>query len=180
MVDEADDRAAQTASGLWPWEDGDPVSRQPQDLAFVREFEDEKILVVANLSRFTQCVELDLSRHHEAVPVEVLGATVFPPSRNSRTCFPWDRMPSSGFICSHLNRARNRFPLRRERKTYLCFNGRAGTIQRGHSCDKLRNCFHDIAQASWFINKHRTIRQVSIHDVIRFTGNHGAYPAGKH
>ncbi|HEY5175418.1 MAG TPA: alpha-glucosidase C-terminal domain-containing protein [Terriglobales bacterium] len=30
-------------------------------LAFIRQFEDEKILVVANLSRFTQCVELDLA-----------------------------------------------------------------------------------------------------------------------
>ena len=47
-------------------------------LAFVREFEDEKILVVANLSRFTQCAELDLSRHREAVPVEVFGRNRFP------------------------------------------------------------------------------------------------------
>ncbi len=47
-------------------------------LAFVREFEDEKILIVANLSRFTQCAELDLSRHREAVPVEVFGRNHFP------------------------------------------------------------------------------------------------------
>ena len=47
-------------------------------LAFVREFEDEKILVVANLSRFTQCAELDLSKHREAVPVEVFGRNRFP------------------------------------------------------------------------------------------------------
>src|SRR5712672_419209 len=47
-------------------------------LAFVREFEGEKILVVANLSRFTQCVELDLSRHREAMPVEVFGRNRFP------------------------------------------------------------------------------------------------------
>ena len=47
-------------------------------LAFVREFEGEKILVVANLSRFTQCAELDLSKHREAVPVEVFGRNRFP------------------------------------------------------------------------------------------------------
>src|SRR5712672_3028324 len=53
-----------------------PVNRKI--LAFVREFEGEKILVVANLSRFTQCVELDLSRHREAMPVEVFGGNRFP------------------------------------------------------------------------------------------------------
>ena len=33
----------------------------PRVLAFVRQWEDERILVVANLSRFAQHVELDLS-----------------------------------------------------------------------------------------------------------------------
>ena len=48
-------------------------------LAFVRQFEDEKILVVANLSRFTQSVELDLSKHQGFVPVELFGRNHFPP-----------------------------------------------------------------------------------------------------
>jgi len=48
-------------------------------LAFVREWEDERILVVANLSRFTQPVELDLSAYRGAVPVELFGGTPFPP-----------------------------------------------------------------------------------------------------
>jgi len=47
-------------------------------LAFIRQFEDEKILVVANLSRFTQCVELDLASFQGSVPVEVFGRTKFP------------------------------------------------------------------------------------------------------
>jgi maltose alpha-D-glucosyltransferase/alpha-amylase len=48
-------------------------------LAFLREHEDETILVVANLSERSQPVILDLSRHRGAVPVEVLGDTRFPP-----------------------------------------------------------------------------------------------------
>jgi maltose alpha-D-glucosyltransferase/alpha-amylase len=48
-------------------------------LAFVREYEDEKILVVANLSRFTQAAELDLSAYQTMVPVEMFGRTHFPP-----------------------------------------------------------------------------------------------------
>jgi maltose alpha-D-glucosyltransferase/alpha-amylase len=48
-------------------------------LAFLRRFEDEKILVIVNLSRYAQAVELDLSGHRGAVPVELFGSTEFPP-----------------------------------------------------------------------------------------------------
>ena len=49
-------------------------------LAFVRELDgDETILVVANLSRFAQYVELDLSRGRGLRPVELFGHTEFPP-----------------------------------------------------------------------------------------------------
>jgi maltose alpha-D-glucosyltransferase/alpha-amylase len=47
-------------------------------LAFLREYEDERILVVANLSRFAQYAELDLSRFRGMVPVELFGHTEFP------------------------------------------------------------------------------------------------------
>ena len=48
-------------------------------VAFLRQYEDETILVVANLSRFTQCFELDLSSLRGKRPVEVFGRTKFPP-----------------------------------------------------------------------------------------------------
>lgn len=48
-------------------------------ISFVRCFEDENILVVANLSRFTQWVELDMSRFGGLVPVELFGGSEFPP-----------------------------------------------------------------------------------------------------
>jgi maltose alpha-D-glucosyltransferase/alpha-amylase len=48
-------------------------------LAFVRIHEDERILVVANLSRFVQYVHLDLSDYAGVVPKELLGGTAFPP-----------------------------------------------------------------------------------------------------
>jgi maltose alpha-D-glucosyltransferase/alpha-amylase len=47
-------------------------------LAFIREYGDEKILVIMNLSRFAQYAETDLSRFAGAVPVELFGNTVFP------------------------------------------------------------------------------------------------------
>ncbi|HIK20212.1 MAG TPA: maltose alpha-D-glucosyltransferase [Synechococcus sp. M44_DOE_062] len=47
-------------------------------LAFMRAFGDERILVVANLSRYVQCVELDLAEWEGLVPVEIFGRTEFP------------------------------------------------------------------------------------------------------
>ena len=48
-------------------------------LAFIRSYEDERILVVANLSRFLQTVELNLSAFESHLPVEIYGRTEFPP-----------------------------------------------------------------------------------------------------
>ncbi|TML70435.1 MAG: maltose alpha-D-glucosyltransferase [Actinobacteria bacterium] len=47
-------------------------------LAFVRRDENEQILVVANLSRFAQYCELDLSAWRGLVPRELFGHTEFP------------------------------------------------------------------------------------------------------
>jgi len=53
-------------------------SSNPSVLAFVREFGDDRVLCVNNLSRFPQPVELDLSRFQEIVPVELTGLVPFP------------------------------------------------------------------------------------------------------
>ncbi|HWF48893.1 MAG TPA: maltose alpha-D-glucosyltransferase [Bryobacteraceae bacterium] len=47
-------------------------------LAFFRRYEQEQVLVVANLSRFAQPVELDLHKYRGFTPVEMLGRTDFP------------------------------------------------------------------------------------------------------
>ena len=47
-------------------------------LAYIRRFEDEIVLCVANLSRFAQPVQLDLSEFAGMVPVEMLGYVEFP------------------------------------------------------------------------------------------------------
>ena len=53
-------------------------SSNPSVLAFVREFGDDKVLCVNNLSRFPQPVELDLRRFEGTVPVELTGLVPFP------------------------------------------------------------------------------------------------------
>src|SRR5438309_5926415 len=48
-------------------------------LAFIRRYQDEIILVIANLSRFVQYAGLDLSAFRGTSPVELFGRAQFPP-----------------------------------------------------------------------------------------------------
>src|SRR5437899_9644648 len=48
-------------------------------LAYVRQYQGEAILCVANLSRSAQATELDLSAFKDRIPLEMLGRTGFPP-----------------------------------------------------------------------------------------------------
>ena len=50
----------------------------PRVLAFLRRYGEETVVVVANLSRFSQFVELDLNAFGGSVPVELFGRTGFP------------------------------------------------------------------------------------------------------
>ncbi len=55
----------------------DPSNRKI--LAYIRQYDGETVLCVANLSRFAQPVQLDLPGMEGMVPVEMLGYVEFPP-----------------------------------------------------------------------------------------------------
>jgi len=48
-------------------------------LAYIRKYGDQQVLCVANLSRFAQPADLDLSKLEGTTPVEMLGYVEFPP-----------------------------------------------------------------------------------------------------
>ena len=50
----------------------------PKVLAYVRHYQGQTVLIVNNLSRFAQPVEIDLRQYNGAVPIEMLGDTRFP------------------------------------------------------------------------------------------------------
>ncbi len=50
----------------------------PKVLAFTRSYDEETLLIVANLSKFSQPAELDLSAYKGYVPVEVVSKNRFP------------------------------------------------------------------------------------------------------
>jgi len=53
--------------------------RNRKILAYLREFDGEALLCVANVSRTPQAVELDLSEFTGRVPIELNGGSLFPP-----------------------------------------------------------------------------------------------------
>lgn len=63
---------------------------QPENakvLVFIRKYEEDVILVVANMSRFAQASELDLSGYAGFVPVEIFSRAKFPEIRQSPSAF---------------------------------------------------------------------------------------------
>ena len=50
----------------------------PRVLAYVRQLDEEKVLVVNNLSKSAQAVELDMHRFKDYIPIEMSGGNRFP------------------------------------------------------------------------------------------------------
>ena len=48
-------------------------------LAYLREWDDDRLLCIVNVSRAPQAVELDLSEFRGAVPIELTAGSIFPP-----------------------------------------------------------------------------------------------------
>ncbi|GAA4413925.1 maltose alpha-D-glucosyltransferase [Nibrella viscosa] len=59
----------------------------PKVLAFTRTYEDETLLIVVNLSKFSQPAEIDLNDFSGYVPVEVFSRNRFPTIREERPYF---------------------------------------------------------------------------------------------
>ena len=137
-------------------------------LAFLRQYEDERLLVVANLSRFAQCVELDLTGFQGSVPVEVFGRAKFPPSPSIRTCCRWGRMLSTGSIYSRGKQRRIRSTSAALRRS--CQWSSVASAESVFSEDTLYKLQHLIPRLlrarPWFLSKQRYITGVSLHNLV--------------
>ena len=54
-------------------------SKNKAVLTYIRQYKDETLLIVNNLSRYVQPVELQLQKYDKLVPVEIMGGVEFPP-----------------------------------------------------------------------------------------------------
>ncbi|ACY16594.1 maltose alpha-D-glucosyltransferase [Haliangium ochraceum] len=154
----------------------------PKVLAFVRELDDDKVLVVANLSRSAQPVEIDLSDYQGLDPVEMFGRSHFPRIGSepyflslAPYAFYWFELasPSEGDVDTS-------YPL----PTIDVPGPWSSLLTVARQATKLaRVCGQYAPHARWFRAKSRTISKASITDAIaiKYTrpGSDGERPKSK-
>jgi maltose alpha-D-glucosyltransferase/alpha-amylase len=135
-------------------------------LAFLRANDDETILVVANLSRFVQYVEIDLSAHEGATPIELFGRTDFPPIR--RTPYPLTLGPHE-FVWFELSPAPDATAQSTEAPELpaLPAFGDLGRFGQPANARRLATVLTPwLPDRRWFRGKARRVRSVSVIDVL--------------
>ncbi len=131
-------------------------------LAFVREYEDERILVVANLSRYAQAVELDLADVQGVTPIEMFGRTPFPKIGAapylvtlSPYAFYWFLLPTGA---PGSGRETREF-----KAPAVSFAGNWQELVRGEERELLEEVLPSYLRASrWFRGKARQITSVAV------------------
>jgi maltose alpha-D-glucosyltransferase / alpha-amylase len=133
-------------------------------LVFLRQTESETIMVVANLSRFAQALELNLGRFKDCIPVELFGRAKFPEITEAAylmtlspyACFWFVLMPKAPERIINLSEL-PRITIRQEWTEVL------GDRWRKEVERRLPAFLH---QQSWFVGRGRTISTARILDSI--------------
>jgi maltose alpha-D-glucosyltransferase/alpha-amylase len=157
----------------------------PHVLAFLRQLDDERVLVVANLSRFVQYVQLDLSRFKGQVPVELFSHSPFPPVTEAPYLltlgphgFIWFSLEAPSGTEAHPSAAEYELPT-------VNLSG----LGDGLSHEHVRNALELLLPAylprcRWFRSKARAIGSVRIEDMLTLDDNlevaflNVTYPSG--
>jgi len=144
-------------------------------LAFLRRLGEESLLVVANLSRFVQHVELDLAAFRGATPVELFGRTPFP--RVGDLPYLLTLGPHSFYWFSLETET---LPIRLRLAgagvegeiPVLAIQGSWESCLEGRSKAGLESALAAILPTRpWFVGRARTIRQVEIRESIPLEGD---------
>ena len=135
-------------------------------LAFLREYDDQRILVVANLSRFAQFAELDLSQYRGDVPVELFGRTRFPPIGRDPYFFTLGPHTFYWFLLAPPAEAEER---RREGETppdLTVSSEWKGDLMRGRAPDLLSALESHFKKTSWGRRRGGKVSGIRVLDVI--------------
>ena len=136
-------------------------------LAFLREHEDQKILVLANLSKRAQYVELDLSEFRGLVPVELRGDTPFPAIGDLPyfiTLGPYDFYWFALSDQAHADSAQ--WLLRDSLNPQPLLRARDATTHPPTGKHLEAMLANYLPKARWFSGKGRPIRKISIQDTV--------------
>jgi maltose alpha-D-glucosyltransferase / alpha-amylase len=148
-------------------------------LAYIRSLDHQTILVVANLSRFSQFVELDLSEFRGCTPTELFGQTPFPRigelpyllTLGPHSFYWFSLQPAREPTLATTEPASAPEAAAEERLPALRSSGRWQRVLEGRSRDSLAKLLPDwLVRRRWFSGKAKTIRSVSITEAIPLEG----------
>ena len=139
------------------------LSNNPKVLSFTRQYEGQTMLVVANLSRFTQFVELDLSPFAPCRPVEVFGRTRLPGATASP--YPLTLAPHVfHWFLLECQPESPRLPL--DTRKFMV-TGDGFDIFQGRNKTAFESLLtRQLPDKSWFADKSRFVTGVRIDDVV--------------
>jgi maltose alpha-D-glucosyltransferase / alpha-amylase len=136
----------------------------PRMLAFVREHEGESVLVVANLSRFVQCVWLNLERFKATVPTELFGRMKFPEITEAPY---FVSLGPHDFYWLALDRPQGA-ETAAERPPLTARGGWTGLLEPARRPQLARALLAYAVQRRWFRGKARNRKHVAISDILMF------------
>jgi maltose alpha-D-glucosyltransferase/alpha-amylase len=151
----------------------DPANRKI--LAYLREYGGEQILCVANLSRFAQPVDLDLSKLEGVIPVEMLGYVEFPAIE--RHPYRLTLAPYS-FLWLELQQRADSVRTETDVAERATLNATAGWegVLAGSSRQRLETVDLPafLLKQRWFAGKSRGIKSTRIVDWVTMNSSHAA------
>jgi maltose alpha-D-glucosyltransferase / alpha-amylase len=144
-------------------------------LAYLRTYQDEQVLCVANLSRFAQPVDLDLSKLEGMVPVEMLGYVEFPGIE--RQPYRLTLAPYS-FLWLELQQRDDRTEDAVDLAEQTPLNVTSGweSVFEGMARQRLEtvNLPEYLQKQRWFAGKSRSIKSTRITSWTALSGSHSA------
>jgi maltose alpha-D-glucosyltransferase/alpha-amylase len=144
-------------------------------LAYLREYEDETILCVANVAHSPQAVELDLSEFTGRVPVELNNGSLFPPIGQLTYLltlppfgFYWFILAKEGDWPSWHTPAPEPMP---EYQTFVLRDGLVDTLTKSSRSLFEREVLPPyLDKRRWFSGKNETLRDVKLVDIVQLPG----------
>ncbi|MGH6681524.1 MAG: alpha-glucosidase C-terminal domain-containing protein, partial [Bradyrhizobium sp.] len=144
-------------------------------LAYLREYEDETILCVANVAHSPQAVELDLSEYADRVPVELNNGSLFPPIGQLTYLltlppygFYWFILAKEGDWPSWHTPAPEPMP---EYQTFVLRDGLVETLTKSSRSLFEREVLPPyLAKRRWFSGKSEALRDVKLVELVHLPG----------
>ncbi|MBK9035516.1 MAG: maltose alpha-D-glucosyltransferase [Myxococcales bacterium] len=138
------------------------TSDNPRILGFVRAYDGERVLVLANLSRFVQCARFDLRQLAGTVPVEMFGRMRFPEVTDAPY---FVSLGPHGFYWLSLEPAAPA-ALDAGAPTLACRAGWAEVLAAPRRAELARVLTTYARARRWFRSKSRTVKHTAITDVV--------------